>query len=164
MIAVAFTVSKSFSLPLIIPNNGFAAGRHARANAAAIIIGGRSLPIPCIGRSLWRVRGSGAGRTRTTGRNIARTTLSRWNEIAGDNAGGTENGSWRILQTTSWPSAKCWFFNRLILLGRRLQVLANNIPLVSPLPLAYKSDHAVKVLKVMRADSGTSGWSYWVLV
>ena len=164
MIAVAVTVSKSFSLLLIILNNGFAASPHARANAAAIIIGGRSLPIRCISRSAWRVHGSGAGRTRTTGRNIARTTLSRWNEIASSSAGETENAGWRILQTTSWPFAKCWFFNRLILLGRRLQLLANNIPLVSPLPLAYKSDDAVRVVQVMRADSGTSGWSYSVLV
>lgn len=37
--------------------------------------------------------------------------------------------------------------------------LANNIPLVLFLPLAYKPAHAVKVVQVTRADSGTSEWS-----
>jgi len=46
---------------------------------------------------------------------------------------------WRVLQTTTWLPAKCQFFNHLTFLGRRLQLLANNIPLVPPLPLAYIS-------------------------
>ena len=91
---LSVTVSKLFSLTLIILNNGFAASPHARANAAAIIIGRRSLPIRCTSRCAWRVRGSGARRTRTIGRNIARTTLSRWNEIAGNSACGTKSGGW----------------------------------------------------------------------
>ena len=37
---------------------------------------------------------------------IARITPSRWNEIAGNSAGGTKNGGWRILQTTTWLPAK----------------------------------------------------------
>src|SRR6516225_6959797 len=40
-------------------------------------------------------------RTQTIGRNIARIILSRWNEIAKNNACGTKSAGWRILQTTN---------------------------------------------------------------
>jgi len=50
-------------------------------------------------------------------------------------------------------------FNRLILLGWCFPLLANNILLKSPRPLAYKPGHAVGVFQVARADSGTSEWS-----
>jgi hypothetical protein len=105
-IAVAVTVGKPFNLIVIIPSNRFAATPYAGANAAQIIIGRRSLPIRCISRSAWRARGNGAGRTRPTGRNIARTTQCRWNETVKNSACGTKNGGWRILQTTTWLSAK----------------------------------------------------------
>jgi hypothetical protein len=41
------------------------------------------------------------------GSDIARIILSRWNEIAGNSACAIKSGSWRILQTTTWLSAKC---------------------------------------------------------
>ena len=41
MVAVALTVSKSFSLPDIIPNNLFAAILRASGNVGAITNGGR---------------------------------------------------------------------------------------------------------------------------
>jgi len=72
----------------------FATSPHASANAAVIIIGKRLLPIRFIDRFAWKVRGSGVRHTRTTESDIARTTRSRWNEIAGNNAGGTKNGGW----------------------------------------------------------------------
>jgi hypothetical protein len=67
---------------------------YARTNAAAIIIGKRSLPIRCTSRCAWRVRGSGARGTRTIGRNIARSTRNRWNEIADSSAYVTQSGGW----------------------------------------------------------------------
>jgi len=99
------------------------------------------LPIRSISRFAWRVLGSGARRTRTIGRNIARIILSRWNEIAENNACGTKSAGWRILQTTTWLYAKCLLFNRLTLLGWYLQFLANNNPLVSPRRRVYKPIH-----------------------
>jgi len=87
LIAVALTASKPFSLPDIIHNKSFAASPRANDNAAGIISARKSLPIRFTGRSLWTVHGSGERRTRTTGGNIANTTLSRSNVIAsGSNA------------------------------------------------------------------------------
>ena len=87
MIAAVFVVSKSFSLPHIIPNNSFAASLSASGNASAIITGARSLPTHFTGRSAGRVRISGARLTLAIGSNTGRTTLSKWNAIAsGSNA------------------------------------------------------------------------------
>jgi hypothetical protein len=41
-------------------------------------------------------------------------------------------------------------FHSSTLLGWRLQLLANNIPLVPPVPLVYESTYAVKVLRIAR--------------
>ncbi|HTT24383.1 MAG TPA: hypothetical protein VMG82_36000 [Candidatus Sulfotelmatobacter sp.] len=87
MIAAVLIVSKSFSLPPIIPNNSSAASLGASGNAGAIITGSSSLPTPFTGRSAGRVRTSGARPTLAIGNNTARTTLSKWNVIAsGSNA------------------------------------------------------------------------------
>jgi len=153
-IAVAVTAGKFFSRTDIILNNGFVTSPHARANAAPIIIGRRSPPIRCITRSAWKVRRSGARRTRTIGRNIAWTTLSSWIEIAANSTCGTKSGGLRILQTTPWLPAKCRVFSQLC-----PQIFANNILLVSPLQVRYKLAHAVRFLQVERANSGTSEWS-----
>jgi len=123
------------------------------------VCGRRSLPIRCISRSAWRVRRNGAGRTRPTGRNIARTIQSRWNETVENSACGTKNGAWRILQTTTWLSAKWRVFNRLPLLGRCLRLLANNIFLVSPLALGYKPARCCQ-----SSSSRTSGYRYCGMV
>jgi hypothetical protein len=71
-----------------------AARQHASANAAVIITGRRSPLTRFIGKFAWKVRGSGARHTRSTGSSIARTTHSRWNKIVYDNAGGTKNAGW----------------------------------------------------------------------
>jgi hypothetical protein len=46
VIAAVFIVSRSFSLPHIIPNNSFAANLSASGNAGAIITGTTWLPTP----------------------------------------------------------------------------------------------------------------------
>jgi hypothetical protein len=69
VIAAVFIVSKSFSLPHIIPNNAFAASLTASGNAGAIITGVTSLPTHFTGRSAGRVRISGARRTLVIGSN-----------------------------------------------------------------------------------------------
>jgi hypothetical protein len=69
VIAVVFIVSKSFSLPLIIPSNSFAGSRSASGNAGAIITGTTSLPTPFTGRSAGKVGISGAKLTLATGSN-----------------------------------------------------------------------------------------------
>jgi hypothetical protein len=46
VIAVALTVSKSFSLPDIIRNNSFAASPRVSGNAAGIITAKRLAPVP----------------------------------------------------------------------------------------------------------------------
>ena len=83
MIAAVFIVGKSFSLPHTIPNNLFAAGRSANGNAGAIITGTKLLPTHFTGRSAGRVRRSGVRITPDTGSDIASSTLSRSNVIAG---------------------------------------------------------------------------------
>ena len=93
-------------------------------------------------------------RTPSIGRNIARTTPGRWNEIVGNNAYGTKSGGGRILQTTPWLPANCRVLNHLC-----LRILANNILLVSPLRLGYKLAHEVRLFQVARMESSTSGWS-----
>ena len=51
MIAVVRTVSKSFSLPVIIRSKSFAVSPRASGNAAAIISARKSLPIRSTGKS-----------------------------------------------------------------------------------------------------------------
>jgi hypothetical protein len=83
VIAAVFIVSESFSLPPIISNNSFAASLSANGSAGAIITGTTSLPTHFTGRSAGRVRTSGARLTRAIGSNTARTTLNKWDAIAG---------------------------------------------------------------------------------
>jgi hypothetical protein len=93
VIAVVFIVSKSFSLPHIIPSNSFAVGLSASGNAGAIITGAKSLPTPFTARSAGRVRTSGERLTLAIGSNTARTTLSKWNVIAGGSNAGTKSAA-----------------------------------------------------------------------
>jgi len=87
VIAVVGTVSKSFSLPVLIRSKPFVVSPRASGNAGAIISARKSLPIRCTGKWRWTVHRSGAGRTPATGSNIASTILSRPNAIAsGSNA------------------------------------------------------------------------------
>jgi hypothetical protein len=93
VIAAVFIVSKSFSLPHIIPNNSFAASRSASGDAGAIITGTRSLPTHFTGKSAGRVRTNGARLTRAIGSNTARNTLSKWNVIASGNTAVTKSAA-----------------------------------------------------------------------
>ena len=87
MIAVALIVSKSFSLPPIIPINSFAASLSASGSAGAIITGAWSLPTHFTGRSAGRVRRSSVKLTLIIGSSTAWTAFSKWNVIAsGSNA------------------------------------------------------------------------------
>jgi hypothetical protein len=93
VIAAVFIVSKSFSLPHIIPSNSFAASLSVSGNAGAIITGARSLPAHFTGRSAGRVRTSGARPTLAIGSNTARTTLGKWNGIAGGSNAVTKSAA-----------------------------------------------------------------------
>jgi hypothetical protein len=94
VIAVALTVSKFFSLPLIIRNKSFAVSLPVSGNAAAIISARKSLPIRCTGKSRWTVHRSGAERTPATGSNIASTILRRPHAIASGSNAVTKSAAW----------------------------------------------------------------------
>jgi hypothetical protein len=60
------------------------------------------------------------------------------------------------LANNTLATCKALSFQSLDSSGPALPLLANNIPLASPLPLAYKATHAFRVLRVAHTDSGTS--------
>jgi hypothetical protein len=82
MVVVAPTVSKSFSLPVIILSNSFAASLSASGNAAGIITAKRFTPIPSTPKWYRKAGKSGATRIPTTSSSTGSDTGKRWSGTA----------------------------------------------------------------------------------
>ena len=97
----AAIASVRFSHPSSSLLRPHAAIRSANGGAAATTTGGRSPPIRCIDRGVWRARSNGARSIRVTGRGCS-NTIPRGRNATGSASGkGTNDGDNAVLPTTT---------------------------------------------------------------